>query len=228
MLSEYRRESASNVHSDFYRFLYNKSKIKPLNKYFLTKTKAKYLKDAVSERNKIISNKDVDNKHLYSKVKEEEIAEERKILNWLANCDNETNDNAELDTKHKCNEQIKDDLKEMIKFKYNDNFKYNQFADNIVETDMHKTVTENRKQKDIESNTTNDINSLKMKKLINQDSKQDPTDISKMTKPKLLELDDNESIKILKDCSPESCKEKSVLKKSGQRKISDFFQREIS
>jgi len=232
MLSEYRRESASSIHSDFYRFLYNRSRIKPLNKYFLTKTKDKYLKDTLSERNKIISNKDTGNKrYLYSKVKEEEMAEERKILNWLVNCDNESNNDAELDTKNKCNEKIKGDLKETIKYK-NDNFKYNQFADNIVETDKHKIETEDRKQKtkeqkDKESNTANDVNSLNLKKLINQDFKEDP-DISKMTKPRLLRLDDNESIKILRDCSPESYKEKSISKKSGQRKISDFFQQEIS
>jgi len=233
MLSEYRRESASSVHSDFYRFLYNRSRIKPLNKYFLTKTKGKYLKDTLSERNKIISNKDIGNKrYLYSKVKEEEMAEERKILNWLANCNSESNDNAELDTKDKCNEKIKGSfLKETIKCK-NDNFKYNQFANYIVETDKHKIKTEDRKQKgkeqkDKESNTANDVNSLNLKKLINQDFKEDPN-ISKMTKPRLLGLNDNESIKILRDCSPESYKEKSILKKSSQRKISDFFQQEIS
>lgn len=54
----------------------------------------------------------------------------------------------------------------------------------------------------------------------------DNQNTSKKIKPESsAELSDSESVKILKDCDPESHKQKSLPKKSGQRKISDFFQR---
>ncbi|XP_029662380.1 WD repeat and FYVE domain-containing protein 3 isoform X2 [Formica exsecta] len=134
MISEYHQESAaSSDHSDFYCFLYNKSRIKPLNKYFPTNSKNSladiFAKDMLSQRSKNVAlNKDVFNKHLY------EMTEEEKIINWLASCDDDSDDNAKLNTKNACNEKTKSNLKE---------------ANNVIES-LHfvNDIGENKNQED--------------------------------------------------------------------------------
>ncbi|XP_011636332.1 poly(ADP-ribose) glycohydrolase-like isoform X2 [Pogonomyrmex barbatus] len=224
MLSEYRRESVSNAHSDFYCFLYNRSRIKPLSKYFSAKIESsstECLKDTSIKENKIVtlSNKDIENKRYhYSEAKEKEMAEEEMIMNWLTSCE-DSNDNAELDTKDICDEKIKSDSRERDNHK-NSDLQDNQFADNVVD--------KKKKLEDKISNKFDDVNSLNSKESSIQNLI-DNQDTSKKIKPELsvesTELSDSESIKILKDYAPESHKQKSLLRKSGQRKISDFFQR---
>ncbi|KAL6255823.1 hypothetical protein P5V15_013066 [Pogonomyrmex californicus] len=224
MLSEYRRESASNAHSDFYCFLYNRSRIKPLSKYFPAKIESsstECLKDTSIKENKIVtlSNKDIENKRYhYSEAKEKEMAEEEMIMNWLTSCE-DSNDNAELDTKDIRDEKIKSDSRERDNHK-NSDLQDNQFADNVVD--------KKKKLEDKISNKLDDVNSLNSKESSIQNLI-DNQDTSKKIKPELsvesTELSDSESIKILKDYAPESHKQKSLLRKSGQRKISDFFQR---
>lgn len=224
MLSEYRRESASNAHSDFYCFLYNRSRIKPLSEYFSAKTEsssanisAERLKETLVKRNKTttLSNK-VDNKrYLYSTAKEKEMAEEEKILNWLTSCEDNSNDNTKLDIENKKTKNPS----EVDNYR-NGDLRDNHFADNVV--DGESIQIEDKVSNKLDNNV-NSLNSEESVILI------DNQDTSKKIKPDLslesTKVNDNESVKILKDCAPESCKQKILPKKSGQRKISDFFQR---
>ncbi|XP_012540752.1 poly(ADP-ribose) glycohydrolase [Monomorium pharaonis] len=230
MLSEYRQESASKAHSDFYCFLYNRSRIKPLSKYFSMKTECistnisvECLKEITSfKKNQTasLSNKDVDNKrYLYSAAKEKEMAEEEKIMNWLTSCEDDSNDNAKLDTQDTC-EKTKSDPKETDNHK-NDGLEDNHSINNTVDG-------KNIRMEDQMSNKFEAVKSSNSKESIapclvdNQDtSKKIKTELSS----KSAELNDSESVKVSKDCTPESCKQKSLPKKSGQKKISDFFQR---
>lgn len=227
MLSEYRRESASNAHSDFYCFLYNRSRIKPLNKYFPAKTEsssanisAERLKETLFKRNKIVtlSNKDVDNKRYhYSTAKEKEMAEEEKILNWLTSCEeDDSNDNTKLDIEDK---KTKSNSSEVDNYR-NSDLRDNHFADNVV--DGESTQVEDKVSNKLDNNVYS-LNSEEPVIFI------DNQDTSKKIKPELslesTKVNDSESVKILKDCAPESCKQKTLPKKSSQRKISDFFQR---
>lgn len=288
MISEYHQESASSDHSDFYCFLYNKSRIKPLSKYFPTKSKsssadifAKDSKDTLSQRSKNVAlNKDVINKHIYG-IK---MTEEEKIINWLASCDDDNDDNAKRDTKDMCNEKIKNNLKETNNVNESGGLRFvekhfveKHFVDDTVGENknqedkvfykLNKGVRENSSslkesitQRPIDdrdrSNNLKSELSLESAELNGSESieiiknysvlefhKQNPfprksgqrrisddRDTSKKIKPELSlepsELNDTESIKILKDCFvPESHKQKSLPRKNGQTKISDFFQR---
>ncbi|XP_070156004.1 poly(ADP-ribose) glycohydrolase isoform X2 [Polyergus mexicanus] len=268
MISEYHQESAaSSDHSDFYCFLYNKSKIKLLNKYFPTKSKNSltdiFAEDTLSQRSKNVAlNKDVFNKHLY------EMTEEEKIINWLANCDEDSDDNAKLNTKNACNEKTKSNIKEAnnvieslhfvndiigenknqedkILYKLNKDVNPSSLKESTIQhsVDTSKNI---KPEFSFESSELNGSESIKIlrdcsfsefhkQKSFSRKSNQrteisDDRDTSKKIKPELLlessELNGNESIKILKDYSiPESHKQKSLLRKSGQTKISDFFQR---
>ncbi|XP_012055190.1 PREDICTED: poly(ADP-ribose) glycohydrolase-like [Atta cephalotes] len=231
MLSEYRQESVSNTHSDFYCFLYNKSRMKPLSKYFLTKTEnsspkisTKSLKETLFKRNKTatLSNKEVDNKrYLYSTAKEKEMAEEEKIMNWLTSCEDDSNDNAKPDIKDTCYEKTKNNPRE-ANSKKNDSFQNNHFAENTADGENIQM------EEEVSNKLDNNVNSSNSKEPIIS-CFVDNQGTSKKMKPELsiksTELSDSEFIKILKDSAPESCKQKSLPKKSGQRKISDFFQR---
>lgn len=225
MLSEYRRESASNAHSDFYCFLYNRSRIKPLNEYFSAKTKsssanisAERLKETLVKRNKTatLSNKVDNRRYLYSTAKEKEMAEEEKILNWLTSCEDNSNDNTKLDIENKKTKNPS----EVVDNYRNGDLRNNHFADNVV--DGESIQIEDK----VSNKLDNNVNSLNSEESVNLIDNQDT---SKKIKPDLslesTKVNDNESVKILKDCAPESCKQKILPKKSGQRKISDFFQR---
>ncbi|XP_029166400.1 poly(ADP-ribose) glycohydrolase-like isoform X2 [Nylanderia fulva] len=276
MLSEYHQESASSDHSDFYCFLYNKSRIKPLSKYFPTKSKnsltnifAKNSKVTLSQRSKNVAlNKEV-NKHIC------EMTEEEKIINWLESCDDDNDDNAKRDTKDMCNEKIKNNLKEAnnVNESSNLNFVEKHFVDNSIaenknqedkvfyklskdvnfsslkETNIPHSIDDRDKSRNIKSelesaklNGSESIEILKTSFILESHKQKsfakksgqrnisDDPDTSKKIKPELSlessELNDTESIKILKDCFvPESQKQKSLPRKSGQTKISDFFQR---
>lgn len=229
MLSEYRRESASNAHLDFYRFLYNRSKIKPLNKYFPAKTENSSvnistvcMKETLFKRNKTasLSNKNVDNnRYLYSAAKEKEMAEEEKIMNWLTSCEDDNNDSVKLGTKDICDEKTKSNPAETNNHK-NDGLQGNHFAENTIDKESVRTEGEMSNFDSVKSSNSNELAAPCF--IDNQD-------ISKKIKPELpsesSKLNDSESVKILKDCAPESWKQKSLPKKSGQKKISDFFQR---
>lgn len=221
MLSEYRRESQSSADSDFYRFLYNRSRMKPLSKYFPAKTgspsaniSAECMKETLFKRNKAatLSNKDVDNRRYhYSMAKEKEMAEEEKIMNWLISCDDDSNDNAKRDTENVCDEKTRNNPRE------GDSCENSDVQDDHV-TDIDG---ESMQMKDkISDESDNGANTLKGPVILidNQDTKKGKAESS-------ARLNDSESVKISKDCDPESCKQKSPPRKSGQRKISDFFQR---
>lgn len=275
MMSEYHQESVSSDHSDFYRFLYNKSRIKPLSKYFPIKNKnssanifAKDSNDTLSQRSKSIAlNKNVFNKHLH------EMTEEERIINWLASCD----DNDKLDIKDVCNEKTKNNLKEVnsinesgdlhfvekhfvndiigknknqedkILYKFNKDVNFSSSKESITQHSIDdRDTSKNLKfELSFESSKLNDNESIKILRdySVSESHKQEPLsrkslqreilderDTLKKIKPELLlessELNDSESIKIIKDCSiSESHKQKSLPRKSGQTKISDFFQR---
>lgn len=235
MLSEY-SDSALNAHSDFYRFLYNRSRIKPLSEYFLskaenvlTKTSVKYSKDILFKANKttLISSKNVNNKqYLCSKAKEEEMAEEEKIFNWLVNCDGDSNDNVKSHTKHLCDEDIKSNVEEMNDYE-SKGFHKNRSVDNAVNEESEKRCPTKRETVGNEMSSTSVINFSNSKELIMQRTRENE---SKKIKSELFlrntaEINDSKSMKILKDSSLERThKQTTPSKKSGQRKISDFFQ----
>lgn len=279
MMSEYHQESVSSDHSDFYRFLYNKSRIKPLSKYFPIKNKnfsadifAKDSNDTLSQRSKNVAlNKNVSNKHLH------EMTEEEKIINWLASCDDDNDDNAKIDIKDACNKEIRNNLKEVnsinesgdlhfvekhfvndiieenknqedkVLYRFNKDINFSSLKESITQHSIDDRVTSKNIKFELsfESSKLNDSESIKIlgDYSISESHKQeslsrksgqreisDERDTSKKIKPELSlelsELNDSESIKILKDCSiPESHKQKSLPRKSGQTKISDFFQR---
>ncbi|XP_072755843.1 poly(ADP-ribose) glycohydrolase isoform X1 [Anoplolepis gracilipes] len=220
MISEYHQESTSSDHSDFYRFLYNKSRIKPLNKYFPTKSKNSsadiFTKSSLSQRNKnVVLNNDVINKHLC------EMTEEEKIISWLASCDDDNDDNIKLETKDACNEKTKNSFKEANNVNKSDSLHFveKHFVDDIIR--------ENKNQEDkVLYKVNKDVNSSSLKGSITQHSVNVDRDTSKNIKPefslKSSELNSSESIKILRDYSvSEFHKQKSIPKKSDQRKISD-------
>lgn len=217
-MSEYHQESVSSDHSDFYRFLYNKSRIKPLSKYFPIKNKnssanifAKNSNNTLSERSKNVAlNKNVFNKHLY------EMTEEEKIINWLANCDDDNDDNAKLDIKDACNEKTKNNLKEA------NNVKESSDLHLVEKHFVNDIVGENKSQGDkVLCKLNKDVNFSSLKESITQHSIDDP-DTSKNIKFESSELNSSESIKILRDYSvSESHKQESLSRKSGQREISN-------
>ncbi|XP_011267867.2 poly(ADP-ribose) glycohydrolase-like isoform X2 [Camponotus floridanus] len=269
MMSEYHQESVSSDHSDFYRFLYNKSRIKPLSKYFPIKNKnssanifAKNSNDTLSEKSKNVAlNKNVFNKHLY------EMTEEEKIINWLASCDDDNDDNTKLDIKDACNEKTKNNLKESNNVKessdlhfVNDIIGENKSQGDKVLCKLNKDVNfsslkqsitqhsiddrDTSKNIKFESSEFNGSESIKILRdySVSESYKQESLsrksqreisnerDTSKKIKPELSlessKLNDSESIEILRDYSvPESHKQKSLPRKSGQTKISDFFHR---
>lgn len=205
--------------------------MKPLSKYFLTKTEnsspkisTKSLKETLFKRNKTatLSNKEVDNKrYLYSTAKEKEMAEEKKIMNWLTSCEDDSNDNAKPDIKDTCYEKTKNNPREADS-KKNDSFQNNHFAENTADGENIQM------EEEVSNKLDNNVNSSNSKEPIIS-CFVDNQGTSKKMKPELsiksTELSDSEFIKILKDSALESCKQKSLPKKSGQRKISDFFQR---
>ncbi|XP_011139259.1 poly(ADP-ribose) glycohydrolase isoform X1 [Harpegnathos saltator] len=237
MLSEYHRESTLSARSDFYRFLYNRSKMKSLSKYFPTKIEnstAKistgYPKDTLLKSNKdsAMSNKAAENKrYLYSRVKEEEKAEEEKILNWLASCDSDNDDTVkpETETKSLYNEKTKDNVERANNLRNGDSCE-NHSVDNVLDATNEKRLA--GKDKILDSFKVN-MNSSNPKEPIIQP----PQDTSKKIKSELsllrdtAELRDNESLKIMADCLPELRSLRSPSRKNGQRKISEFFQRTL-
>ncbi|XP_050444610.1 poly(ADP-ribose) glycohydrolase-like isoform X1 [Cataglyphis hispanica] len=210
MISEYYQESTVlSDHSDFYHSLYNKSRIKPSSIRFPTKNKSFldiFAKDTLSQRSKnVLINKD---KHLY------EMTEEQQIINWLASCDDNSDNNIKFDTKNACDDKTKSNLKEA-----------NSVIENlhIEKHFVNDIVGENKNQEDkVLYKLSKSVNSSSLKESTTQHS----IDKSKNIKPEFSlessELNNSESIKILKDCSvSESLKQKSFPRKSNQRKISD-------
>lgn len=211
MISEYYQESTVlSDHSDFYHSLYNKSRIKPSSICFPTKNKNSladiFAKDTLSQRSKNVPlNKDKHNN---------EMTEEQQIINWLASYDDNSDNNVKFDKKNACNDKTKSNLKE---------------ANSVIESlhiekhFVNDIVGENKNQEDkVLYQLSKSVNSSSLKESITQHS----VDTSKNIKPEFSlessELNNSESIKILKDCSvSESHKQKLFLRKSSQRKISD-------
>lgn len=239
MLSEYHRESTSSARSDFYRFLYNRSKMKSLSKYFPTKTESSTArtsagcpKDTLIKSNKDspVSNKDAENKrYLYSKAREEETAEEEKILNWLVSCDSEDDDNVKTETQRESlrNGETKNNA-ERANNSRNGDTRANHSVDNVSDANGKQWPT--RTIEDKISNSSGDkVNSTNSKEVIIQR----PQSTAKKIKSELsllrdtTELRDNESLKIIEDYLPESRPLRSPTKRTGQRKISEFFQRTL-
>lgn len=219
MISEYHQESASSDHSDFYCFLYNKSRIKPLSKYFPTKSKnssagifVKDSKDTLSQRSKSVAlNKDVVNKHIH------EMTEEEKIINWLESCDDDNDDNAKRDIKDMCNEKIKNNLKETNTVNESGHLHF------VEKHFVADSVGENKNQKDkVFYKLSKDVNSSSVKASITQHSIDNRDKLKNIKSFESAELNGSESVEILKNSSVlESQKQKSFPKKSGQRNISD-------
>lgn len=243
MLSEYHRESASSsTRSDFYRFLYNRSKMKSLSKYFPTRNENCTMRPAAgnppkdtlfkSNRDSPVSNKGIveSKRYLYSKTKEAEAAEEEKILNWLVSCDSDSDDNARPATKSESlrNEEARDNV-ERANNSRNGDARENRSVDNVLDAPNEKQWPTRTIEDKIPNSLGNIVNSSNSEGTIIQCSRE----ASKKIKSELsllrdtAQLSDNESMKIIKDCLPESRPLKSPARKTGQRKISDFFQRTL-
>lgn len=214
--------------------------MKVLSKYFPTKTENSTARTPAgnppkdtsfkSNRDSIVSNKSVENKrYLYSKAKEEEAAEEEKILNWLLNCDGDHDDNAKPDAGGESlrNEEVRDNA-ERANNSRNGDARENHSADNIDDAPNEKqwptrTIVDKIPSSvdDIVNSSTPDESSIIRR---SQDS---PKIKSELSLRDTAELNDNESAKITKDCLPESRPLRSPTRRTGQRKISEFFQRTL-
>lgn len=239
MLSEYHRDPTSSGHSDFYRFLYNRSKMKSLSKYFSTKTESSTTKTTsasctkdtliMSNRDSLVSNKGAENKrYFYSRTKEEEAAEEEKILNWLVSYDSDNDDNVKPETEK---ESLRGEATKNNAEKTNNSrdARENRPANNALDAGNQKQWLMRTIEDEI-SNSSGD-------KMISTNSQEAIIQPLQVTAKKIksvqsllkdtTELHDNESLKIIKDYLPESRPLRSPMKRTGQRKISEFFQRTL-
>lgn len=212
---EYQREPAS---SDFYCFLYNRSRIKSSSNYFPAKSESPLANSC--KKNKIATpNKNVDNKRYHcSKDKKKETKEE-KIINWLESYDDNSSDNAPMNTENLCNDKTTISDKEANDCKtaqYSD-IENNYFLNTYI-------VEEENKPSKLADKSDNNVNLLTSEDSIAPSTTSDQ-DVPKKMRSELLESTESNDSKSVKKQSLESCKSNSLSKKSGQKKISDFFQR---
>lgn len=232
MLLEYHRETASNASSDFYCFLYNRSRIKSLSKYFVAKQSESPLANSCKKNETVTPNKNVDNqRYLGSQNIEKETTKEGKILDWeswIESCDENSSDNATQNTEGSRNDKTtmpNEETNDRKNTQYSDT-ENNHFMNNYVIGEENKTQTNKLVDK-----SDNNVNLLTLVDSVALSTTTAPDhDVTKKTNSELslesTDSNDSKSVAPLKKQQyPESCKENSLLKKSGQRKISDFFQR---
>ncbi|XP_020278615.1 poly(ADP-ribose) glycohydrolase-like [Pseudomyrmex gracilis] len=216
ILLEYQREPAS---SDFYCFLYNRSRIKSLSNHFPAKSQSPLA--SLRKKNEIATpNKNVDNKRYHcSKDKKKETKEEQ-IINWLESCDDDnSSDNATLNTGNLCDDKI------TIPNKGTNDRKTAQYSD-IENNHFINTyiVEEENKTSKLTDKSDNNVNLLTLEDSTAPSTTPDQ-DVPKKMRSELLESTVSNDSKSVKKHSLELCKQNSLSKKSGQKKISDFFQR---
>lgn len=229
------QEFASTRNSDFYRFLYNRSKIKPITQHFSKNihTKISTTKE-VFRKSKCVNNGEKRLSHL--DVKKYPQIEEEKIQDWLTNVDEDGIDKKKTEILKEEYVDVKRTVeKEQIQGNDNIKKKEGQIHDRnstekkkksslwklLEDTEQAKTIKEHRlsglelldsKQELISQYLDNGCS-----KSVKDESRQS---IAISTDSHNIQ----ESTQTLSEISVPSHKHESPTKKVGQRKISDFFQ----
>lgn len=236
LLKQY-QEFASTGNSDFYRFLYNQSKIKPLSHYLSKNVHTKHstANEVVFKKNKSINNGE--KRSLRLDIQKYHETEEENIKTWLNNIDEGTTSKKKpeipteeyLEVKNIVEKepiQNKDSTnkKEQIQDDDNAEKKRKQSLWKILgDTTQNKTNHERRlsglelldvKQETVSYQASNSCNESMENK--SWQTVLTPTDPYSTY---------NEPVQISSENSANSCTLDSPSKKVGQRKISDFFQR---
>ncbi|XP_076686654.1 poly(ADP-ribose) glycohydrolase isoform X1 [Andrena cerasifolii] len=234
LLLQYQEFAAED--SDFYRFLCNRSKMKPLSQYLKAhfQTKIPTTKEVVFRRSKSVS---IDDKRSFRSDVKHHDAEEERIQGWLANYNEGVSEkrtevameesievqavtgkeqSQREDSAQKKEEDVQDKDSAQKKRKPS----LWKILEDIAQT---KAVHENRlsglelldtKQELISHQTSNDCNTL---------TKEEEEHRSVLISPELRTASEPVQISIENSAVPP--KRESPVKKTGQRKISDFFQR---
>lgn len=226
MLLEYYSESTSSAQADLYHFLRNRSSIRPLDESFpikaessSAKTFAKCSKNMLFGDDEMTSASSKSERYLCSKGGK--ITKEGKIFNWLMNCDDE---NVQHDAKNLCNEETTNTARE---------------TNNSEKKELRKNclVDNDEENKKLHLAETKMENKTSDESVANLSSSKDPiVELAREKESKRIksesrdneETNDGRCIKILEGVPPsESCKPKLCSKRSGQRKIVEFFHRTL-
>lgn len=222
LLAQY-QESASRGNLDFYRFLYNRSKIKPLTKYWFTKNKSPSEKVSVNEQSipneyswlkQIKSTNGIapKNENNFNLPVKQQNADEERIQSWLASCEDDSTNDEKPETPEKG----------ATGTTFGDVHKNNTNTEQTPSPD--EDSAERRKKQSFwrileEKVQTKTVSERRLSGLELLESKQELT----------LELGNAtckiEAGEIATEQSTDSNKKITPVKKTGQRKISDFFQR---
>ncbi|XP_050589133.1 poly(ADP-ribose) glycohydrolase-like isoform X3 [Bombus affinis] len=229
------QEFASTRNSDFYRFLYNRSKIKPITQHFNKNihTKISTAKE-VFRKSKCVNNGEKRLFHL--DVKKHPQIEEEKIQDWLTNVDEDGIDKKKTEILKEEYVDVKRTVeKEQIQGKDNIKKKEGQIHDRDStekkkKSSLWKLLEDTAQAKTIQEHRLSGLELLDSKQeLISQYL---DNGCSKSTKDESLQSipistdshNVQESTQTLSEISVPSYKHESPIKKVGQRKISDFFQ----
>lgn len=229
------QEFASTRNSDFYRFLYNRSKIKPITQHFNKNihTKISTAKE-VFRKSKCVNNGEKRLFHL--DVKKHPQIEEEKIQDWLTNVDEDGIDKKKTEILKEEYVDVKRTVeKEQIQGKDNIKKKEGQIHDRDStekkkKSSLWKLLEDTAQAKTIQEHRLSGLELLDSKQeLISQYL---DNGCSKSTKDESLQSipistdshNVQESTQTLSEISVPSHKHESPIKKVGQRKISDFFQ----
>ncbi|XP_020721497.2 poly(ADP-ribose) glycohydrolase isoform X1 [Bombus terrestris] len=229
------QEFASTRNSDFYRFLYNRSKIKPITQHFNKNihTKISTAKE-VFRKSKCVNNAEKRLFHL--DVKKHPQIEEEKIQDWLTNVDEDGIDKKKTEILKEEYVDVKRTVeKEQIQGKDNIKKKEGQIHDRDStekkkKSSLWKLLEDTAQAKTIQEHRLSGLELLDSKQeLISQYL---DNGCSKSTKDESLQSipistdshNIQESTQTLSEISVPSHKHGSPIKKVGQRKISDFFQ----
>lgn len=229
------QEFASTGNLDFYRFLYNRSKIKSFTQHLNTNihTKVSITKE-ILKKSKSINNGEKRSFQLDKKYPE---TEEEKIQGWLTNIDEDTNSKRKTEILKEEYIDVKRIVeKEQIQSKDNIKKKEGQIYDrDSVEKkrkqSLWKVSEDTTQTKTIQECRLSGLELLDTKQdLISQYSDSGCSDSTKDENHQSMKTstDTHNTYKLIQTLGENSIvpnKNESPTKKSGQRKISDFFQR---
>lgn len=229
------QEFASIRNSDFYRFLYNRSKIKPITQHFSKNihTEISTAKE-VYRKSKCVNNGEKRLFHL--DVKKYPQIEEEKIQDWLTNVDEDGIDKKKTEILKEEYVDVKRTVeKEQIQGKDNIKKKEVQIHDRDStgkkkKSSLWKLLEDTAQAKTIQEHRLSGLELLDSKQeLISQYLDNDCSKSNKDESRQSISISTDshniqKSTQTLREISVPSHKHESPTKKVGQRKISDFFQ----
>ena len=235
LLRQY-QEFAPTGNLDFYRFLYNRSKIKPLSQNLNKNVHTMFstTKEVVLKKNKSITNGE--KRPLHLDIKKYQNTEEENIQTWLSNIDEEATNKKKTDIPVEEYLEVKNIAeKEPIQNKDSTNKKEEIQDDDNTEKKRKQSLWKILGDTTQKTNQERRLSGLELfdaeQELV---SCQAGNSCSESTEnknwPSVITSTDSrsshESIKISGENPTSSCnRNDSPTKKAGQRKISDFFQR---